>query len=166
MAPILEGRDFNDHDREDTQKVVIISKGLAHRMRAAGHHPLGTRIRFGRRDDGHWWTMLASLTRPDIEESRRAMKIFMSATCRPESRSTIGPSPKCTARGTDGARAATGCCSGSIPGRCECCNDWRTGAEEHRPATLQHGPSTEFWIIVIAADRSRRLQHGSGNGFA
>jgi predicted lysophospholipase L1 biosynthesis ABC-type transport system permease subunit len=27
-------------------------------MRRAGHNPIGTRIRFGRRDDGDWWTIV------------------------------------------------------------------------------------------------------------
>jgi putative ABC transport system permease protein len=55
---ILDGRDFTNQDRQDTPKVVIISDGLAQRMRGAGHEPVGTRIRFGRRDDGDWWTIV------------------------------------------------------------------------------------------------------------
>jgi putative ABC transport system permease protein len=57
-TPILEGRDFTNQDRENTQKAVIVSNGLANRMRASGHEPIGTRIRFGKRDDGTWWTIV------------------------------------------------------------------------------------------------------------
>ncbi len=57
-TPILEGRDFTDRDRENAPNVVIISNGLAQKMRRAGHEPIGTRIRFGRRDDGEWWTIV------------------------------------------------------------------------------------------------------------
>lgn len=55
---ILEGRDFTEKDRDKTPKVVIISNGLAQRMRRAGHEPVGTRIRFGKRDEGDWWTIV------------------------------------------------------------------------------------------------------------
>ncbi len=57
-TPILEGRDFTDRDREDTPKAVIVSQGLAQKMRAASHEPIGTRIRFGRQDGGDWWTIV------------------------------------------------------------------------------------------------------------
>ncbi len=57
-TPILEGRDFTNQDRESTPKVVIISAGLARKMRGAGHEPVGTRIRLGRHDDGDWWTIV------------------------------------------------------------------------------------------------------------
>ncbi len=57
-TPILEGRKFTNQDRESTRKVVIISNGLAQKMRVAGHEPMGTRIRFGKRDDGDWWTIV------------------------------------------------------------------------------------------------------------
>jgi putative ABC transport system permease protein len=46
-TPLLEGRDFDDHDSEDGDPVVIISQGLAQRIRAAGHVPLGHRLRLG-----------------------------------------------------------------------------------------------------------------------
>ncbi len=45
-TPLLEGRDFTDHDTEDTSPVAIISAGLARRIRAAGHDPVGHRLRF------------------------------------------------------------------------------------------------------------------------
>ncbi len=57
-TPIVAGRDFTEHDRENAPNAVIISSGLAQRMRRAGHEPVGTRIRFGRRDDGEWWTIV------------------------------------------------------------------------------------------------------------
>jgi predicted permease len=46
-TPLLEGRDFNDHDSEDAEPVAIISQSLADRIRAAGHAPLGHRLRLG-----------------------------------------------------------------------------------------------------------------------
>lgn len=57
-TPIVEGRDFTNRDRENAPNVVIISKGLAEKMSRAGHEPVGTRIRFGRRDGGAWWTIV------------------------------------------------------------------------------------------------------------
>jgi putative ABC transport system permease protein len=44
---LLEGRDFDDHDSEEGEPVVIISRTLAQRIRAAGHSPLGHRLRLG-----------------------------------------------------------------------------------------------------------------------
>jgi putative ABC transport system permease protein len=46
-TPLIEGRDFTDHDTEDTPPVAIISAGLARRIRAAGYDPVGHRLRFG-----------------------------------------------------------------------------------------------------------------------
>jgi putative ABC transport system permease protein len=46
-TPLLEGRDFDDHDSQNAEPVVIISRTLAQRIRAAGHAPLGSRIRLG-----------------------------------------------------------------------------------------------------------------------
>jgi hypothetical protein len=46
-TPLLEGRDFNDHDSEDSESVVIISQTLAQRIRDAGQLPLGRRMRLG-----------------------------------------------------------------------------------------------------------------------
>jgi putative ABC transport system permease protein len=57
-TPLLEGREFTDQDRENTAKVIIISKGLAQKMRSAGHEPVGTRVRLGRRNEGEWWTVV------------------------------------------------------------------------------------------------------------
>ena len=46
-TPLMEGRDFNEHDSESGEPVVIISQALAKRIRAAGRSPLGSRIRLG-----------------------------------------------------------------------------------------------------------------------
>jgi putative ABC transport system permease protein len=52
-TPLLEGRDFSNHDSEDTEPVAIISQSLAQRIRAAGYAPLGYRIRLGL-SSSHW----------------------------------------------------------------------------------------------------------------
>jgi hypothetical protein len=44
---LLQGRDFDDHDSEMGEPVVIISRTLAERVRLAGHTPVGSRIRLG-----------------------------------------------------------------------------------------------------------------------
>jgi hypothetical protein len=44
---LLEGRDFDDHDSEMGEPVVIVSRTLAQRVLLAGHTPLGSRIRLG-----------------------------------------------------------------------------------------------------------------------
>lgn len=46
-TPLLEGRDFDDQDGEDGEPVVIISRSLAQKIRAAGFAPLGYRLRLG-----------------------------------------------------------------------------------------------------------------------
>lgn len=50
-TPLLEGRDFTEHDSEESESVAIISRSLAERIRAAGHSPLGHRIRLGSSPD-------------------------------------------------------------------------------------------------------------------
>jgi predicted permease len=57
-TPLLEGREFSSHDREDTEKAVIVSSGLAQRMRRLGHQPVGTRIRLGTHGEGAWWKIV------------------------------------------------------------------------------------------------------------
>ncbi len=42
---LLTGRDFSEHDSETGEKVAIVSQSLAQQIRAAGHEPLGERIR-------------------------------------------------------------------------------------------------------------------------
>ena len=44
-TPLLEGRDFAEQDADAAEKVAVISRSLAQRMRAAGHPPIGERIR-------------------------------------------------------------------------------------------------------------------------
>src|SRR5262249_45519270 len=46
-TPLLEGRDFSDHDLKDGEPVVIISQTVAERIRAAGYAPLGYSLRLG-----------------------------------------------------------------------------------------------------------------------
>jgi putative ABC transport system permease protein len=54
-TPLLEGRDFDDHDFETGNAVAIISQTLAERIRAAGHSPLGYRVQLGL---GGWKTVI------------------------------------------------------------------------------------------------------------
>jgi len=42
---ILQGRDFDEHDKADSTKVLIVNQSLAGRIRAAGYEPLGQRLR-------------------------------------------------------------------------------------------------------------------------
>ena len=51
-TPLLEGRDFTEHDSDASESVAIISRSLAVRIRAAGHAPLGHRIQLG--DSPDW----------------------------------------------------------------------------------------------------------------
>ena len=46
-TPLLEGRDFNQHDAENDEPVVTVSQSLAQRIRASGRSPLGSRLRLG-----------------------------------------------------------------------------------------------------------------------
>ncbi len=52
-TPLLEGRDFSEHDSESSPPVAIISQSLANRIRQAGYTPLGYKIRLGLTHD-HW----------------------------------------------------------------------------------------------------------------
>jgi putative ABC transport system permease protein len=56
-TPILEGRDFDEHDTEDGEPVVIISRALAEHIRAAGRAPLGLRVRVG----GSRWSKIVGV---------------------------------------------------------------------------------------------------------
>jgi putative ABC transport system permease protein len=51
-TPLLEGRDFTEHDSDEGEPVVIVSQALAERIRAAGHAAVGHRIRLG--GSGDW----------------------------------------------------------------------------------------------------------------
>jgi predicted permease len=44
---LLEGRDFTAHDSAASEGVVIVSRNLADRIRAAGYAPVGYRLRMG-----------------------------------------------------------------------------------------------------------------------
>ncbi len=57
-TPLLEGRDFGDQDRETSAQSVIVSRGLAERIRRQGHAPLGTLIRLGRHSGNDWWKIV------------------------------------------------------------------------------------------------------------
>ncbi|HEX4275908.1 MAG TPA: ABC transporter permease, partial [Bryobacteraceae bacterium] len=46
-TPVLEGRDFDEHDAEEGAPVAIISQALAAVIRKAGHSPVGYRIQLG-----------------------------------------------------------------------------------------------------------------------
>jgi putative ABC transport system permease protein len=58
-TPLLEGRDFDEHDSEAGARVVIVSQALAQRIRAAGHSPLGYRICLG--IDGPGWRRIVGV---------------------------------------------------------------------------------------------------------
>jgi len=53
-TPLLEGRDFSEHDSEGAESVVIIGNSLAQRIRNAGRNPIGHRLRIGRASNGSW----------------------------------------------------------------------------------------------------------------
>jgi putative ABC transport system permease protein len=44
-TPILEGRDFDEHDGENREKVIIVTRALAQRFRDRGRNPIGSRVR-------------------------------------------------------------------------------------------------------------------------
>jgi putative ABC transport system permease protein len=56
-TPLLEGRDFNEHDVDGADPVAIISGALARKVRAAGHEPLGYRVRLG----GNAWSKVVGV---------------------------------------------------------------------------------------------------------
>jgi predicted permease len=60
-TPMIEGRDFTDHDRVNAPKVVIVSQGLAEKLRASGHNPIGARILLN--DDDEWSTIVGVTAR-------------------------------------------------------------------------------------------------------
>ncbi len=53
-TPLLEGRDFSEHDGEGVERVAIISNSLAQRIRNAGQNPIGHRLHLGRGPNGPW----------------------------------------------------------------------------------------------------------------
>ena len=50
-TPLIEGRDFDEHDVEDGEPVAIINQSLAGRIRASGHTAIGHRVKLGLRKD-------------------------------------------------------------------------------------------------------------------
>jgi putative ABC transport system permease protein len=58
-TPLLEGRDFDEHDTEAAVRVAIVSQSLAQRIRAAGYSPLGYRIRLG--IDSNGWRKIVGV---------------------------------------------------------------------------------------------------------
>ncbi len=44
---IVEGRYFSEHDTEASERVVILNRSLADRIRAAGREPVGSRVKLG-----------------------------------------------------------------------------------------------------------------------
>jgi putative ABC transport system permease protein len=57
-TPLLAGRDFNDHDVDGADPVVIISETLARKVRAAGYEPVGYRVRLG----GNVWSKVVGVS--------------------------------------------------------------------------------------------------------
>jgi putative ABC transport system permease protein len=56
-TPLLEGRDFSERDVEGADPVVIVSETLARKVRAAGHEPVGYRVRIG----GNVWSKVVGV---------------------------------------------------------------------------------------------------------
>lgn len=73
-TPLLEGRDFSEHDSESSESVAIISQPLANRIREAGHAPIGYKIRLGL-SHNHWTKIIGvsagaryrSVTQPGVD---------------------------------------------------------------------------------------------------
>jgi len=57
-TPLLEGRDFSEHDSDGAERVVIIGNSLAQRIRNAGQSPIGHRLRLGRGPSGPWMKVI------------------------------------------------------------------------------------------------------------
>jgi putative ABC transport system permease protein len=57
-TPLLEGRDFNEHDGEGIERVAIIGNSLAQRIRDAGQNPIGHRLRLSRGPNGPWMRVI------------------------------------------------------------------------------------------------------------
>ena len=57
-SPLLQGRDFDSRDTGGTEPVAIISETLANQVRAAGHTPLGHRVRLATRWSSGWMRVI------------------------------------------------------------------------------------------------------------
>ena len=55
---MIEGRDFDNHDTEKGEQVVIISNNLAQRIRAAGRSPIGHRLRMSWHSANDWYKVV------------------------------------------------------------------------------------------------------------
>ncbi len=67
--PLLEGRAFTTHDRQDTQPVVVVSKDLAARLWPTGG-AVGRRLKLGPPDsDAPWLTVVGRVA--DVRSERR-----------------------------------------------------------------------------------------------
>lgn len=76
-TPLLEGRDFDEHDSEDAEPVAIISRTLADRIRVAGHRALGHPIRIGPRS-AQWRRIVGICSDARYRHlSRRGADIFV-----------------------------------------------------------------------------------------
>jgi putative ABC transport system permease protein len=99
--PLLAGRDFNESDTRDSQKVTIIDERLA-REYWPNENPLGKRIRFGPPEDNEPWhtivgvvgevkhqsldvTRRKSVYLPHAEVSVGGLTVVVRATAKPES---------------------------------------------------------------------------------
>ena len=96
-TPLLEGRDFTEHDSEASESVVIISRTLAERIRAAGHSPIGHRIRLG--GSGDWLKVIGV-----CGEARYRDVTQEDATIFQSYRQTAAPTPYVMIRGNQSAR--------------------------------------------------------------
>lgn len=63
---LLEGRGFNEGDRQGTLPVVIVNEAFAHAM-FPGESPIGKRVRWARRDEIRWMTVVGLVT--DVKPS-------------------------------------------------------------------------------------------------
>jgi len=73
-TPLVEGRDFDAHDTEQSAPVAIISENLARAIRASGHAPVGHRLRMSWHSVDDWLTIVGvcgtAHYRSAAEESR------------------------------------------------------------------------------------------------
>lgn len=73
MTPLLQGRDFNDTDREDHQHVAIVDETLAHRFLGKAS-PVGKRLNLGTPEKPDWWEIVgeaANVKAFGLEEADR-----------------------------------------------------------------------------------------------
>jgi putative ABC transport system permease protein len=66
-TPLLQGRDFNEHDKEDTQKVVIISEQIA-RQFFPNQNPIGKQLKLINPEQSDEWRSIVGVVK-DIRYS-------------------------------------------------------------------------------------------------